>query len=283
MLKRQTTGSVVCPNCGRLVGVLDEECFNCGRANPGMWGYAPWLNKLGSDLGFTQIILVGCITLYVVTLLVDLDGMRSGGLLSLFSPSGKALAMFGMSGTVPVLGWGRWWTVLSAAWLHGGLLHIFFNMMWIRQLAPAAAELYGVGRLVIIYTASAICGFGLTTLTGLLAVLPGFPNALVGAAYTVGASAPLFGLFGAIHYYGRRTGNSRASQYGVQFLVIWVVIGFMVPIIDNWAHIGGFAGGYLAARWLDPLKSEQPQHLLIALICLALHALSIVASVLHSL
>ena len=60
--------------------------------------------------------------------------------------------MFGASGAYPVFGYGRWWTILSAGWLHGGALHILFNMMWVRQIGPAVADIYGAGRMVIIYT-----------------------------------------------------------------------------------------------------------------------------------
>lgn len=61
--------------------------------------------------------------------------------------------------------------------------------------------------------------------------------------------------------------------------MIFVVIGLIVPIIDNWAHLGGYAGGWLAASVLDPLKDESPTHMLIGLVCLLLTAASIVASV----
>ena len=94
-------------------------------------------------------------------------GLSLGGLLSLLSPGHEAIRLFGASGAIPVFVDGRWWTVLSAAWLHGGLLHIFMNMMWMRQLLPAVERVYGVGRLVIIYTISAIVGFALTSFMGL--------------------------------------------------------------------------------------------------------------------
>ncbi len=286
MLKRQTQGSVVCPSCGRLVGVMDDRCFNCGRWNPGLWGYATWVNKLGRDFGFTQIVIGGCLLLFIATLLYAPDKVHMGGLMSLFSPASEALYLFGMSGTIPVFRDGRWWTVLSAAWLHGSALHILFNMLWIRQLAPTVAELFGVGRLVIIYTFSSISGFLLSSLAGLLFFLPA---PLQGAYFTVGASAPLFGLFGALSAYGQRTGQARLREHGVQFLVLWLVIGVMVSFssgpnairIDNWAHLGGFAGGYLGARWLDPMRPEEPQHIILALVCLGLTVLSIILSLVH--
>ena len=57
------------------------------------------------------------------------------------------------------------------------------------------------------------------------------------------------------------------------------IMGFILPGVDNYAHAGGFLGGYLAAMWLDPLKPERMDHLIGAALCLLLTALAIVASV----
>lgn len=277
MFNRPTTGSVVCPSCGRLVGVRDQKCLGCGRANPGLWGFAPWLTKLGRDFGFTEVIIAACSGLFIITLLLRDPESIGGGLFSLLSPGRKALFLFGSSGALPVFTFGRWWTVLSAAWLHGGVLHILMNMLWIRQLVPALTQFYGVGRLVIIYTVSSIAGFGVTSFMGLFPL----PGPLHGASFTVGASAPLFGLFGALVLYGQRTGSRMLSRQVWQWVIIFVVIGLLIPFIDNWAHLGGFAGGWLAARFLDPLKAESPRHLVAALACLGATLLSILVSVLH--
>ena len=53
--------------------------------------------------------------------------------------------------------------MLSASWLHGSLLHIVFNMMWVRDLGPVVADMYGAGRMVIIYTVAGVCGFLLSS------------------------------------------------------------------------------------------------------------------------
>jgi rhomboid protease GluP len=58
-----------------------------------------------------------------------------------------------------------------------------------------------------------------------------------------------------------------------------IVMGFLMSGIDNYAHAGGFGGGYLAARLLDPLKPERIDHMVMALVCLAASILSIVVSV----
>jgi rhomboid protease GluP len=268
MLRRQTEGSVVCVSCGHLVGVHDARCYNCGRWNPGLWGWAPVLRRLGQDLGFVQLVMWGCGGLFVATLIASGGGLRVGaGPLSILSPNSLSLFLFGASGAVPVFQLNRWWTVLSAAWLHGGLLHILFNMLWVRQLGPAVAEFYGAGRMVIIYTVAGVVGFTFSSLAGV--------------ALTVGASASIFGLLGALVYYGRRTGSSMVHREALQYAVILFVFGFIMSGVDNYAHAGGFAGGFLMSAWLDPLKPERIDHLIGALACVVAVVLSVVASLLH--
>jgi rhomboid protease GluP len=279
MLRRQREGSVICTSCGVLVGVNDDRCYNCNRRNPGLWGWAPVLRSLGGDLGFVPFVIGACATVYVLTLIFSRGQIgMGGGLFGLLSPSTQALFLFGASGALPVFAAGRWWTVLSAAWLHAGILHILFNMMAVRQLAPSTADLYGPGRTVIIYTVAAVCGFALSSFAG--AYLPGF-FFLRGGRFTVGASASIAGLIGALLAYGHRTGSSMARSYASTYILMLIVYGFLLPGIDNYAHAGGFAGGYLTARLLDPMKPERIDHVAIALGCLALSILSIVASVLH--
>jgi rhomboid protease GluP len=281
MLGRQTSGSVVCVSCGYLVGVNDDRCYHCGRRNPGLWGFAPAIRRLGHDLGFVPFVTGTCIVVYVLTLLMSGGGIGGGSLMSFLAPSQTVLILFGASGAWPVFLLGRWWTVLSAAWLHANLLHILFNVLWIRQLGPAVAELYGPGRMVIAYTLGAVFGFTASSVAG--AYLPFMPAILRGAGITVGASASIFGLLGALVYYGRRTGSSVVHSQAVSWAAMMFVFGFIFPGVDNYAHAGGFAGGYLAGRLMDPLKPERVNHLAIALGCLVLSLLSIIVSIVHGL
>ena len=271
---RQKWGSVVCPSCGNLVGVSDQQCLTCGRWNPGLWGFAPLLNKFGRDLGFTQFVLGSCITLYALMLFMYPEGINFRPSFSFLSPSPRSLFIFGESGAIPIFEFGRWWTVLTAGWLHAGLLHILFNMMWIRQLAPAASETYGPSRMVIIYTLAGITGFTASSVAAVYIPLIGGS-----AGFTVGASAPIFGLLGALVYYGRRTGSSIIGDQAKSWAVGLFIFGFIFPGVDNWAHLGGFAGGYAASRYLDPLRQERLDHLIGALICLAVTGIAIVFSI----
>jgi rhomboid protease GluP len=282
MFKRQRTGSVVCSSCGSLVGVNDDRCYTCGRRNPGLWGFAPLLRAFGHNFGFVELIVYGCSILYLATLLVTvaLGGniLGGGGLLNILAPHGIIERAFGASGTIPVFGNGMWWTLLSAGWLHGSILHILFNMMWVRQLGPAVGDIYGAARMIIIYTLAGIAGFLLSSVAGLY--LAGAPMPLRAGVLTLGASANIFGLLGALVHYGRRGGSSLVGGQAMQYAIILFVYGLIMPGggIDNYAHAGGFIGGYLASLWLDPLKPERTDHFVGALLCLVATALAIVAS-----
>jgi rhomboid protease GluP len=280
MFRRQTTGSVVCVSCGYLVGVNDDRCYHCGRRNPGLWGFAPALRTLGHDAGFVPFVTGLCIVVYVLTLIWSRGEIGLGGsIFGILSPNVLSLIVFGASGSVPVFELGRWWTVLSAAWLHGSLLHIFFNMYWIRQLAPSVGELYGPGRMIVVYAVASVIGFAASSIAGEVITFLPF---LQGARVTVGASAPIFGLLGALVYYGRRSGSSVVHGQAMSLAVVMFVFGLIMPGIDNYAHGGGFLGGYLAGMWLDPLKPERIDHLAMAVVCLALSVLSLVASFVHA-
>ena len=271
MFKRKTEGSVICTSCGVLVGVNDPACYNCGRRNPGLWGFAPAFRALGNDLGFINIVTGATIILYVLSLVLSREGSQIG-----LSPSTFALRILGASGAAPVFGDGWWWTVLTAGWLHGGPFHILFNVMWIRQLGPEIANLYGAGRMILIYTVAGVVGFTLSTLMFFLGI-PRF-----GAMVTVGASASIFGFLGALVHYGRRSGSSHAGQAGLHYALILGIMGFVFPGVDNAAHLGGFIGGYLASWILDPLKQERIDHIIAAVVCLFVTLVALIVTVVRA-
>jgi rhomboid protease GluP len=283
VFNRRTSGSVVCPSCGSLVGVRDDKCYSCGRANPGLWGFGPALRSIGADFSFSNVVIGACATLYVVTLLMSGSAIfdMGGGIMSILAPSSQVLVVFGASGGRPVFLAGRWWTVLSAGWLHASLLHIFLNMYWVRQMGPAMTELNGPARTVIIYTMGGVCGFALSSLAW--AYFPPLPF-LHGGALTVGASAPVFGLIGALYHYGR-TSSSIAKQMAQSIVIQAVIFGVIMGNsgIDNFAHLGGFAGGYFTSAFLNPMTRERGDHMIIAAACLLLTALSIITSILTGL
>jgi membrane associated rhomboid family serine protease len=277
MLGRKTTGSVVCPSCGSLVGVNDDRCYMCGRANPSLWGFGPALRQLGGDLGFVPLVIGGAVVIYVLSLIASGGAALGGGsIFNMLGPSDRALLLFGASGAYPVFVLGSWWTFLSATWLHAGLLHILFNMLAVRNIGPLTAEMIGPARTVIIYVVSGVCGFLLSSVAG--AFFPPLPF-LRGASLTIGASAAIMGLIGALLHYGRKSGSSLIRAQAIQWTVYIALYGLIMPGIDNYAHAGGFIGGYAMSALFNPLTKERGDHLLIAALCLVASLLAIVASV----
>jgi len=215
-------------------------------------------------------------TIYVLTLLASGGNVGiAPGLMSILQPSNRALLLFGESGAYPVFALGFWWTVLSASWLHGNLLHIVFNMMWVRDLGPSTAEIVGPARTVIIYVISGACGFMLSSFAG--AYFPPIPF-LQGADFTIGASASIFGLLGALMHYGRKSGSGLVHAEAKRYAVILFVFGLIMPGIDNFAHAGGFIGGYATSAFFNPLTRERGDHMIVAIACLAASFMAIALS-----
>jgi rhomboid protease GluP len=266
VFNRRTTGSVVCPNCGSLVGVKDSSCYNCGRANPGLFGFAPMLRQLSLRFGFAQFVIAASSVLYVISLLLSGSDMQvAGGGMSFLAPSQTAIRLLGASGAYPVVVESAWWTVLSASWLHGSFLHILFNMMWVRDLGPAVVEMIGTSRTIIIYVVAGVFGF---VLSSLLPIAPIQIPLLHGAALTLGASASIFGLLGALVHYGRKSGSNYTYTQALRYAVILFVFGLIMPGVDNSAHLGGFIGGYAMSAFFNPLTRERGDHMIVALLCL---------------
>lgn len=233
---RKTSGSCLCYSCGRLNRVDAAVCFYCGRRNPGLWGLAPVLGRALRELAFARLVTVVCVAAYAAAILLEpAAALRARGVFDLLAPSNAALLVLGMTGSFAwQLGW--WWTLVTAIYLHGSLLHIVFNLLWVHQLAPAVAEAYGQARLAVIFTAAGVLGFVVSNVAGV--------------PLTIGASGAVFGLLGAMVRYGRSRGGifgmAVFRQYWHWSLVIFVM-GFLMPGVNNLAHAGGFLGGYLAA------------------------------------
>lgn len=256
MAKDNTLGSILCPNCGKLISANAEKCIHCGARKPNLMGIGTWLRKFfGGQTSLIPFIIAACIALYALSLLLDPSAIfGSGGFLSFLSPSLRSLFKLGVTGSVPMAS-GRWWTPITAIYLHGSLLHILFNVLWIRQIGPLVEDLYGVARGFLIFTISGIAGFVLSVYAG--------------NQFTLGASGAIFGLLGALIHYGRKRGGAFGTavyrQMG-QWAIILFIFGFLFPRIDNFAHFGGFVGGYATAALFGyiELKRDNRTHLTLA-------------------
>ena len=264
---RQTQGSLVCSRCGKLIGINEPTCPFCGAWRPGLYGWAPIIQRVvGRHLDLISLIVTTCIALYVVALLLQPEAiMQPRGMLSLLSPGTRALYQLGMTGGIAwQLGW--WWTLFTAIYLHGGVLHILFNVMWIRNLGPAVTDVYGPGRAFVLFNVAGAFGFLVSN--------------VMSPAPSIGASGSIFGLLAALIVYGRRRGSSMMSQQLWQWAIVLFVFGFIMPGINNWAHAGGFAGGWLGAYAMGFIdeQRESTSMLMLALAFIAITAVGIFLS-----
>jgi rhomboid protease GluP len=227
---------MICPQCGKLIGMGEERCPFCGAWQPAMFGVAPALQRLfGRHLDVVWVIVTTCIVLYVASLVLQPEAaFTMRGIFDILSPGTRALYQLGMTSGPVTQREQWWWTLLTANYLHGSLLHIFFNVMWIRQLGPAVDNAFGPARTFVLFSLSGAAGFALSNFAS--------------GAPTVGASASIFGLLAALIVYGRRTGESMLTRQLLQWAAILFVFGFVMPSVNNWAHLGGFAGGWVLAE-----------------------------------
>lgn len=266
--------AILCPNCGKLISANAEQCIHCGAKNPGKFGLHSIINKLfRGNVDFLQTVTYFCIGLFVLSLLIDPAAILrgGGGFLNFLSPSNLSLFLLGATGTFPMQS-NRWWTLITAIFLHGSLLHILFNLLWVRQLGPMVEGLFGTTRLIVIFTFSGIAGFILSN--------------NMGVQLTIGASGSIFGLLGALIHYGRSRGGAFGEAMYRQLLV-WAVILFMFGFfsggrINNWAHLGGFIGGFLAAMVLgyQEVKPETAAHRKIAGVTIIITVVAFIVNIL---
>jgi rhomboid protease GluP len=227
--------SILCPNCKKLISANEARCPHCGMANPGSW----WKNlKLWELLSTDQIIwaiIYVNIGMYIFSLLLNpISSGLSLNPFALLSPGDKSLLLLGATGTVPIDRLHRWWTLIAANYLHGGIFHILFNMIAFRQLGPFVLREYGAYRMFVIYTLSGVLGF--------------FISYLAGVSFTIGASASVCGLIGATLYYSKSRGGIYGQalfrQIGGWAISIFI-FGLLMPGINNWGHGGGILFGII--------------------------------------
>lgn len=260
--------SILCPNCRKLISVDEPFCPFCRMAKPGSWLKNNPLTRGFNDAGriVRGIILVN-VGMFVLSVLLHPGSTEiSANPLTLLSPASDSLLLLGATGTLPIDRLHRWWSLLSANYLHGGILHIALNMMAFSQLSPVVAREYGVYRFIVVYTLSGVTGF--------------WVSYLAGVSFTIGASAAICGLMGALLYFGR----SRGGVYGRivyrqvgAWAVSLFVLGFLIPGINNWGHGGGMVGGALAG-YLMGYTDKLPEgrlHRFLALGCVTATGLTL--------
>ena len=224
----------MCPNCRAFIHANDRVCPYCEmQLAPSKRQLSEALSSLvPGDTFVTSLILLLNVGLYLATVTASMKAGNSNALMG--GPDGRTLLLFGAKYT-DFIAMGQWWRLLTSGFLHGGLLHIFMNLYALMDLGATVEKLYGPRRLIVIYTAATMGGF--------------LVSALWSRNLSVGASAGLFGLLGAMlaltmKHEGPGIQEMRASY--VRYAIYGLAIGFLPGLhIDNGAHVGGLAAGFV--------------------------------------
>jgi len=243
----------LCPACGSLVGINTNRCHECGtsltfslaaasRSVSGVFsGPAP----------ATTALLVANIFMFGVSWLAVTAEGGGGGLSILWGVGGLTTYRLGASFGPAIFYRHEWYRLITAMFLHGGLIHIGVNMMSLMQLGPALEELYGSARYLFLYVVTGAFGFLLSAATG---------------HFSLGASGAILGIVGAMLAITSKRGGSFMRDLRsrlIRSVVILFVIGLYPGIrIDNMAHLGGVASGFVLGKILadrQPMDARERQ------------------------
>jgi rhomboid protease GluP len=231
----------MCPNCRAFITTDDKVCPYCqftvgpkavDRRNP-----ADALGGLIPHARFTTMLIMLINTGLYVAMVIH---MQSSGQGMSWDFDSQTLVDFGGKYAPYIVIRGEWWRLVTAGFLHGGILHILMNMWVLFDLGAQTEEMYGTSRYLAIYFAATVAGF----LASVFFLPPQVPS--------VGASAGICGLIGAMIALGVRDKSSWGAEirrFYMRWVIYLLVFGLVGPLfgfaVDNAAHIGGLAGGFV--------------------------------------
>ena len=185
---------------------------------------------------------------YITYLLLGLN-IIAFLLMSLFGflfrlSQGEQLLLFGAKVNI-LVAYGQYWRLLTAMFLHIGIMHLFFNSYALYIYGPIVESLFGKAKFIVVYLVSGLTG-------SLLSYLFSPNNA-------AGASGAIFGLMGSLLYFRQRNKDIFRRVFGPGLFIIIafnLFYGFVNVGIDNWGHIGGLIGGYLVGNAVGLYKES---------------------------
>ena len=225
----------MCPNCRAFITTDDKVCPYCQfTVGPRAVDRSPAdaLGGLIPHARFTTMLIMLINTGLYVAMVIH---MQAGGQGMSFDFDGQTLVDFGAKYGPLMLLRGEWWRLVTAGFLHGGILHILMNMWVLFDLGAQSEESYGTARFLTIYFVATVLGF--------LASFFWAPH-----VPSVGASAGICGLIGAMIALGVRDGSSWGAEirrFYIRWVIYLLVFGLLFPQTDNAAHVGGLAGGFV--------------------------------------
>jgi len=187
--------------------------------------------------------------LFVANIAIFLLMVCSNGIRCVIIPSSQTLLNWGASTAYLTLGQCQWWRLLTSSFVHAGIFHLGINLFVLRDIGKEIEAWFGPRRFCAIWFTAA-AGGAITSL---------FAHPI---SVSEGASAAIFGLFGAmLVFVWRRKNLAPAGSLKLHAKIILILVGytaicgFFDKTIDNASHFGGLLSGFLAALLFLPSKS----------------------------
>ncbi len=233
----------MCPHCRAFITTADKVCPYCempvGPRAIDLRGGGEYIAGLIPPARFASTLILSLNVAIFIILVLASSRTGEGGLMGIDQ---RTMVRYGAAMPLLVLREGEWWRLMTAGFLHWGLMHILFNSWAMMDVAARTEEIYGTARMVAIYLGS--------TVTGFLASMMWMSR--IPVAVSAGASAGLFGLLGAMVAVGILHKRSQEAAMIKEFYLRWTIYAFLWSLLpffraDNAAHAGGFIGGFLIA------------------------------------
>ena len=244
--------------CGQLLLVDDKVCLQCGRKQHGISRLQSRIRQIDQPAQprVMQTMMLLCLLVY---------GLQTAAADSFFNviPRGMkgVYIMNALGAILPPMHLQEPWRLFSYTLLHGGLMHLGFNMMALYQIGPLVEKTFGSIRFLFLWI-----------FTGAFAIV--VPEFILGYARpTIGASGSIFGIIGVAMAYGHRLGTPQGifiRNKMIEWTVICTLFGMMMGGIAHSAHFGGLAGGIILSFLLPPDPNSHRKVLSISILIISL-------------
>jgi membrane associated rhomboid family serine protease len=247
-------GNPICPDCMTATPV-GMRCPDCSRQRTAV----RTMRNIYAEPTATYVLIGINVLLFI--------GAGAGGSVLTGGGSGGSRVFQDLALWGPAIDIGHdYWRLITAGFLHSGLLHIGFNMYILYWLGTMLEPALGHARFLALYMTSLLAGsFGALLVS---------PNAV-----TVGASGAVFGLMGAAFVMQRSRGIDPMQSGIGPVILINLVLSFVIPNISIGGHLGGLVGGAAAAFAMERLSARRPGIAAPIAACVAVGAVAAIAAV----
>ena len=241
--------AIVCPKCGRLTEGNAPACIHCGAGLGRAWTLERLAGRFLGRVDVTRTLLGFILVVYIVHVILSLlqktpSQMEKSGFFQALSPDIRVQWALGLQDTAMVLQGGEWWRLVTAVFVHLGILHLLFNGLALWYVGPLVENLFGAARAVLLFVGAGLAG----NLASLALHIGGG-----------GASGALFGWIGGALYFGFRRGGTYGREI-MRTMLTWAAYAFLfglfIPRVNQAAHAAGFAAGIGLAALLGWEKKQ---------------------------